>query len=234
MPAITWLDSEIWFPNPKKSLNDPDGLLCAGGDLSPDRLVMAYRSGIFPWYSEGQPILWWSPEQRCILQFDNLHISRSMRRVINSPLFRYTFNQDFKGVIEACAAPRNYSDETWIVTEMIQAYCRLHYLGIAHSIEVWEDEDLVGGLYGVAIGQCFFGESMFHRSTNASKYAFIKLAQHLESWGYRLFDCQIPNSHLASLGAVEISRPRFLSILEKHIDLEVNRAWTTEAIDKAM
>ena len=225
MAGLPWLDNTLWFPNPESALHEPNGLLCAGGDLSPERLTKAYMNGIFPWYSSNQPILWWSPDPRCILDFNHLHISKSMRRTLNKSTFSYSFDRCFKEVVEGCAEPRTYSDETWIVEEMIQAYCELHYLGVAHSIEVWQAQKLVGGLYGLSLGQCFFGESMFSREQNASKFAFIKLALALEQWGCKLFDCQLPNSHLSTLGATTVSRKDYLSILKKHIGVQSYFPW---------
>ncbi len=222
MLNLPWLDDSIWFPHPNSALSEPDGLLCAGGDLSAERLILAYKNGIFPWYSDGQPILWWSPGERCILDFNDLHISKSMRRTINSGAFCYTFDQDFLGVINGCAQPRSYCSETWITPEMISAYSKLHDLGYAHSIEIWKQEQLIGGLYGISIGSGFFGESMFSHVSNASKFAFIMLAQALKSWGYQLFDCQLHNRHLESLGAHVISRPKYLSILKKAVSKELN------------
>ena len=225
MSELAWLDQELSFPAPSSALHDPNGLLCVGGDLSPERLILAYRTGIFPWFSEEQPILWWSPDPRCTLNWENLKISRSMRRVINSGQFTYSFDQAFDQVIKACAEPREYSDDTWITSDMQKAYNHLHLLGFAHSIEVWHRERLVGGLYGIAIGRCFFGESMFSRQTNASKYAFITLAKHLQHWGYNLFDCQVPNPHLESLGARALPRAEFLTILAENIDQPLNHPW---------
>jgi leucyl/phenylalanyl-tRNA---protein transferase len=225
MSGLPWLDNTLWFPDPDSALFEPDGLLCAGGDLSEDRLVAAYMQGIFPWFSDHQPILWWSPDPRCILKFENLHISKSMRRVLKNPSFRFTFDTCFADVIRGCAEPRSYSEDTWIGEEMIEAYSELHLRGIAHSIEVWHAEKLIGGLYGISLGRCFFGESMFSREPNASKYALINLALSLEKWGCALFDCQLPNPHLSSLGATVISRKEFLKSLHKNIDSQSIFPW---------
>jgi len=227
MSGLPWLDDKIWFPDPERALCEPDGLLCAGGDLSEDRLIAAYRQGIFPWFCKDQPILWWSPELRCILDLDNLHISRSMKRTLNNPQLSYTFDQRFNEVVKGCMEPRSNSDETWITQDMLTAYNTLHKKGLAHSIEVWHQDQLIGGLYGVTLGRCFFGESMFSRKPNASKYAFIKLASHLKNWGCMLFDCQVPNSHLLSLGASVIPRKTFLLLLNKYRDGNSPFYWQT-------
>lgn len=218
MTGLPWLNHSLWFPPPNDALEDPNGLLCAGGDLKAERLIQAYKQGIFPWYCADQPILWWSPDPRCILRFNDLHIAKSMRRTLNDTRLSYTFDQYFQAVVKGCAQPRPYSEGTWITNEMIDAYCNLHQQGVAHSIEVWYEGELAGGLYGVSIGPCFFGESMFGRKPNVSKYAFIRLAQSLEAWGYRLFDCQVPNDHLLSLGATLIPRSDFLDLLKDHLD----------------
>ncbi|ABC29166.1 leucyl/phenylalanyl-tRNA--protein transferase [Hahella chejuensis KCTC 2396] len=225
MPALPWLDENLWFPHPDSALKDPNGLLCVGGDLHPARLRLAYENGIFPWFSEDQPILWWSPDPRCIIRHEDLHISRSMRRFLRNSGLTYSFDQHFTLVVQACAAPRSYSNETWITRDMLQAYSDLHQIGVAHSIEVWRESELVGGLYGLAIGRCFFGESMFSKETNASKAAFITLVRQLHAWGYRLIDCQVPNPHLLSLGACQISRKEFLSILEIEVRADFSHPW---------
>lgn len=221
MSQIPWLTQELWFPNVNQALTDPDGLLAAGGDLSIDRLLLAYSKGIFPWYSDGQPILWWSPHPRCLIDLEHLHISRSLKKALNKHTFRISFNEAFGSVIENCAKPREYSDETWILPEMVNAYRDLHDHGHAHSIEVWQMVDkkemLVGGLYGVSIGSCFFGESMFSRVTNASKIAFVYLVNQLTEWGYNLIDCQLENDHLTSLGAYLVGKEDFLAILNENV-----------------
>lgn len=199
----------IAFPNPE--LAEVDGLLAIGGDLSIERLELAYASGIFPWYSEEDPILWYSPPERCVLSPDQVNVSKSMRQVLNRKTFDITCNKDFEGVIHRCAGiPRRDQDGTWIHPEMQQAYLALHLIGKAHSIEVWQEGILVGGLYGVINGNVFCGESMFSLVTNASKAALIYLCR---GFNYTLIDCQIPNPHLMSMGATMISRKDYLNIL---------------------
>lgn len=198
-------------------MDEPDGLLAAGGDLSPERLLLAYSNGIFPWFSDDQPVLWWSPDPRCILRPEQIHVSRSLRRTLNQKRFRITADQDFVAVIELCADTRD--EGTWITEDMIHAYTRLHRLGYAHSIEAWNNQgQLVGGLYGIALGRCFFGESMFSLETNASKVLMVHLANQLAEWGYEIMDCQVESGHLMRMGAECISRTEFLSILEEHTD----------------
>ena len=206
------LISQLVFPPPE--LAEPEGLLAVGGDLSPERLLLAYSSGIFPWYNETDPILWWSPDPRCILEPNQLRISHRLARTLRRKTFAVTFDRCFNAVIEACGAVRTENGEgTWLSRDMIDAYRRLHTLGFAHSVECWQGEHLVGGLYGVALGRCFFGESMFHRQTDASKVAFVTLALRLREEGVELIDCQLPTAHLASLGAEEITRSDFLQRL---------------------
>lgn len=206
------LSDELIFPSPK--LAAQKGLLAVGGDLSQERLLLAYRMGIFPWYSENEPIMWWSPDPRLILYPDRLKISKSLKKVINKGDFDLTMDQDFKAVITACAESRTETNEgTWIVDDMIAAYCKLHKSGLAHSVEAWMDGQLAGGLYGVSIGRCFFGESMFTRISNASKVALVGLVKYLQSMDFHLIDCQVTTSHLLSFGAHEISRERFLDEL---------------------
>lgn len=204
-----------WFPNPETALPDPDGLLAGGGDLSSHRLLNAYRKGIFPWYQDGQPILWWSPSVRAVLHPDNLKISRSLRKTLRNKSFSLTCDTVFDQVIKACAAPRSYSQGTWITQEMQQAYAQLHLAGHAHSIETWHDGKLVGGLYGIAIGGCYFGESMFSCMSDASKVAFVCLIRHLQARQFRLIDCQMMTPHLESLGATPLERPLYLQTLQK-------------------
>jgi leucyl/phenylalanyl-tRNA--protein transferase len=180
-----------------------------GGDLSPTRLVNAYRHGIFPWYSDDQPILWWSPAPRCVLYPHAVHISRRLRRHYNQGRFSLTADQAFARVITACAGPRRDHDGTWITDEMLAAYIRLHELGVAHSVEVWIDDELAGGIYGLALGQVFFGESMFSKHQDASKIALVALCRQLQQWNFSLLDCQISNPHLLSMGARDISRVEF-------------------------
>ena len=195
----------------------PEGLLAVGGDLSSERLLEAYRRGIFPWYNPGQPILWWSPDPRAVLYPEKLRISRSLRKTLRRDHFRITFDRDFRAVMLACAAPRlqNPGGGTWITDDMVEAYCRLHELGDAHSVETRLGDRLVGGLYGVALGGVFFGESMFSRVTDASKVALVALARTLQARGFRLIDCQLPTDHLARLGAEAMARNRFLAELDQ-------------------
>jgi len=214
------------FPDPELAMEEPNGLLAIGGDLSAHRLVTAYRHGVFPWYNAGQPILWWSPDPRAVLFPDHLKISRSLGKVMRKGRYSVSYDQAFEDVVHACAAPRKGVDGTWISEEMAQAYIRLHLLGIAHSAECWEDGRLVGGLYGVTLGRVFFGESMFSRHRDASKVAFASLVQRLRQWGYLLIDCQVSSDHMASLGAVDLSRREFLDMLEQWSDLpDPDGAW---------
>lgn len=211
MTLLPWLEPDsLDFPPADQALADPNGLLAVGGDLSAQRLLAAYRQGIFPWYEEGQPLLWWSPDPRTVLAPRSAHLSRSMRKFLRRSEFTITFDRDFTAVVKACAAPRDYTDSTWITPSMQQAYSELHQLGHSHSVEVWEGTELVGGLYGVSLGKVFFGESMFGRRTNASKTAFLALAHQLQQLGCELIDCQMPTDHLNSLGAREISRSDFI------------------------
>lgn len=203
------------FPPVDGALTEPNGLLAVGGDLSPTRLLAAYRHGIFPWYNLGEPVLWWSPDPRLVLFPEKLKVSRSLRKTLQRGEFRVTFDQAFTQVINACAAPRKHGGGTWITPEMKAAYSRLHELGYAHSVESWYQEKLVGGLYGVAIGRVFFGESMFYRRTDASKAAFVTLVESLRRWQYALIDCQVRTNHLISLGAEEIPRRQFIRLLDK-------------------
>jgi len=201
------------FPDPAQALRDPNGLLAVGGDLSLRRLLNAYREGIFPWYGEGDPILWWSPDPRTVLTPSRLHRSRSLRKLLRQRTFSVTMDRDFPAVIRACAGPRVGSQGTWLLPEMISAYCGLHVHGVAHSIEVWQAGQLVGGLYGVAIGGVFFGESMFSRVDNASKVALVQLCDHLVGLGVELIDCQVLTSHMQRMGADLVTRERFLARL---------------------
>lgn len=208
-----YLTKDLVFPPVSKA--SEDGFLAIGGDLSPERLILAYKSGIFPWFEEGDPILWWSPNPRMVLFFEDLVVSKSMRNILNRDTFKVTFNQDFRGVISNCQKiKREGQHGTWITNEMIEAYCKLNELGIAKSVEVWQDDELVGGLYGVDLGNIFCGESMFSKVPNASKVAFIHWSRHLEANNYKLLDCQIYNPHLESLGCREIARDHFIEILK--------------------
>lgn len=218
---IDWLDDvNPIFPALNKALKEPNGLLAAGGNLEAQTLLLAYQQGIFPWYEPPDPILWWSPDPRCVLLPEQLHVSRSMRKTLSQSPFRLSCDKVFSEVMQACAAPRSYTDRTWISAEMLEAYSRLHQLGYAHSIEVWQDDELVGGLYGIALGGAFFGESMFSRRANASKFGFIHLAQTLFKAGFSLIDCQVSSPHMLSLGAADIRRRDFQLTLEKALTVE--------------
>ncbi|MEX2474828.1 leucyl/phenylalanyl-tRNA--protein transferase [Marinobacter sp.] len=218
MTSLPWIDPDhLWFPPAEEALDDPDGLLALGGDLSTERLILAYRNGIFPWFSDDQPILWWSPNPRCVLFPTEIHIPRSLRRTLNSRYFTTTANKDFSSVIRLCADTRD--EGTWITADMANSYAQLHQQGVAHSIEVWNPSGaLAGGMYGLAIGQCFFGESMFSLEANASKVLMVHLAHQLNEWGYQLIDCQVESSHLLKMGARTIPRREFLSILRAGVD----------------
>lgn len=218
MSALPWLDPDyLWFPPAEEALQEPDGLLALGGDLSPERLLHAYQHGIFPWFSDDQPILWWSPNPRCVLFPGEVHISRSLRRTLNQQPFSVTTDRAFRRVIHLCGSTR--PEGTWITDDMERAYIELHRQGHAHSIEAWNHRnELVGGLYGLAIGRCFFGESMFSLETNASKSILVHLCGELRRNGYQLMDCQVESPHLLRMGARTIPRSDFLSILERNID----------------
>lgn len=207
------LSEELRFPSPR--LANVDGLLAIGGDLTEQRLMLAYRMGIFPWYSEGDPLLWWSPDPRLVLFPDDFHVSRRLRRTLRKKTFHITFDTAFEQVVAGCAARRPKSGGTWIVPEMALAYQRLHWAGVAHSVEVWRDGSLAGGLYGVSLGGCFFGESMFSRASDASKAALDALIRFIQKRGFDLVDCQVTSGHLLRLGAKEVPRNMFLDILEK-------------------
>lgn len=203
------------FPPVELALDEPNGLLAVGGDLSPERLIKAYQLGIFPWFNHDQPILWWSPNPRAILFPEQLHVSRSLQKAIRRGSYKITLDQAFSEVMKACAAPRPQQADTWITPDMHNAYLRLHEMGIAHSVETWLDDKLVGGLYGLSIGQAFFGESMFSRASNASKIAFVYLVKQLQIWQFRLIDCQVSSEHLESLGATDIERKLFINLLQQ-------------------
>jgi leucyl/phenylalanyl-tRNA--protein transferase len=203
-------DPDEDFPDPEAALTEPNGLLAIGGCLSPRRLISAYQQGIFPWFNPGDPIFWWSPDPRLILNPAEIHLSRSLRKVLRKREYKTSFDQAFEEVIYACAASRKGNPTTWITESMVEGYLALHSLGHAHSVEAWYDGHLAGGLYGVSIGRVFFGESMFYRRSNASKVAFAVLAQSLKRWNFSLIDCQIQNEHLLSLGAKEIPRKEFI------------------------
>lgn len=208
-------DDDNFFPAAHTASSE--GLLAIGGDLHNDRLLSAYRQGIFPWYSGDQPILWWSPDPRAVLYLDNLKISRSLGKTLRSGKFKVTMDQQFVKVIRRCAEPRKKDQDggTWITTKMVRAYVNLHHLGFAHSVETWLEGELVGGLYGVALGRVFFGESMFSRVGDTSKTALVYLARQLQRWKFSFVDCQLPSEHVFSMGAKEIPRSRFLEELEQ-------------------
>ena len=206
---IPWLDSGDPFPEVERALAEPNGLLAAGADLSLPRLLDAYRNGIFPWFGHDQPILWWSPDPRMVLFPAELKVSRSLARTLRNARFEVRADTAFDAVIEGCRQPRRGESGTWITEEMAEAYGTLHRAGFAHSVETWLDDKLVGGLYGVALGRAFFGESMFARVSDASKVALVALARQLQHWGFGVIDCQMNTAHLASLGAREISRAEF-------------------------
>lgn len=214
------LDPAAPFPPTTHALRRPNGLLAWGGDLAPERLLAAYRLGIFPWYSEGEPILWWSPAPRCVIVPGNVHLSRRTRRRYNTGHFRITADHAFDQVIVACAEPRGGQHGTWITLEMQQAYSLLHQYGHAHSVEVWRDSSLAGGVYGLALGRMFFGESMFSRETDASKVALVALCKQLQRWDFGLLDCQVPNPHLASQGAMSLPRQAFEQTLQHLVQLQ--------------
>lgn len=215
-PGLHWISSSDpphAFPDIENALTEPDGLLAAGGDLSEDRLVFAYSRGIFPWFDDGQPILWWSPDPRCVIEPQDFHTPRRLRRALRSKGFEISFNCRFDEVIAACAGPRPGQHGTWITDDMATAYRGLHRQGWAHSVEVWLDDQLAGGLYGLAIGGVFFGESMYSETTNASKAALVALCQVLVQHDFSLLDCQVLSSHLLTLGAILMPRSRFKKIL---------------------
>jgi leucyl/phenylalanyl-tRNA--protein transferase len=212
---IPWLGRAHVFPPLDSALPEPNGLLAAGGDLSPLRILASYRQGIFPWFGAGDPILWWSPDPRMVLYPSEIKISRSLRKTLRRGDYEIRVDESFRAVMEACAQPRDGQPGTWILQEMIDAYCRLAALGHAHCVETWRDGEMIGGLYGVAIGRAFFGESMFSRAADASKVALVHLARQLERWQFGPIDCQMRTSHLESLGARQISRSSFSHALEQ-------------------
>jgi leucyl/phenylalanyl-tRNA--protein transferase len=215
--VIPWLRGNAPFPPVEKALQSPNGLLCAGGDLSTERLLAAYRHGIFPWFSEGDPILWWSPDPRMVLFPEELKVSRSLRKTVARGTFEIRVDTAFEQVMRACAEPRDGQGGTWIVPEIVAAYTELHRMGFAHSVEAWREGQLAGGLYGVSLGRAFFGESMFARETDASKVALVALVERLRARDYAVVDCQQNTHHLASLGAREIPRAAFSQLLQESI-----------------
>jgi leucyl/phenylalanyl-tRNA--protein transferase len=215
---IVWLnpsDPTDAFPDVENALTEPDGLLAAGGDLGAERLLAAYSRGIFPWYDDGQPILWWSPDPRCVLKPEDLHVSRRLRQQLRNSTAELRFNHAFHEVIRACAGERKSQQGTWITSDMIGAYERLHADGWAHSIEVWQDDELAGGLYGLCIGKVFFGESMYSASANASKMALLGLTKHMQAFDLQLIDCQVVSPHLITLGACVMPRREFTQLIDK-------------------
>jgi leucyl/phenylalanyl-tRNA---protein transferase len=215
---LYWVSNNIiadHFPPVETALSDPDGLLAIGGDLTPERLINAYSTGIFPWYSKGQPVLWWSPDPRCILIPGEVQISKSLNKTLKKGIFEVTFNQSFQTVINKCAQPRNGNPDTWITEEIIKAYSKLELMGKIISVETWHKGKIVGGLYGVSIGKVFFGESMFSNMSDASKIALVKLSSNLMDKGYELIDCQIFSKHLQSLGAKTVPRKLFSDMLNR-------------------
>jgi leucyl/phenylalanyl-tRNA--protein transferase len=216
---IPWLNTDEAFPPLAKALREPNGLLAAGADLSPERLLAAYRQGIFPWYSPGQPILWWSPDPRMVLFPSELKVSRSLAKRMRKDDYEIRFDTAFRQVMLQCAlTERPGQDGTWITSDIVEGYCRLHGLGHAHSVETWMEGELVGGVYGVAIGRMFYGESMFHHVTDASKLAFVHLVRRLHDQAFGMLDCQMKTAHLASLGAREVSRDEFSQRLSELVN----------------
>jgi len=223
MKTVTWLspqDAPDWFPPLEQALDEPPGLLAAGGDLSPARLIAAYQRGIFPWYSPGQPVLWWSPDPRAVLFPDEFKCARSLAKRLRNGGFEVAVDRDFSATIDACAAPRSHAPGTWITSEMRSAYLRLHRLGLAHSVESWRGGELAGGLYGVRLGGVFFGESMFSRERDASKVALAHLVGMCPRNEIAVIDCQLPSPHLASLGSRNLPRRQFQALLREHISPE--------------
>lgn len=219
MSGIFWIppgSAAASFPDVRFALREPNGLLAAGGDLNPERLIYAYKHGIFPWYSEGEPILWWSPDPRAVIAPDQVYISRSLRKTLKRQIYHVTLDTAFRRVIDACAQPRHYGPGTWLTPPLRDALTELHHQGYAHSVECWLDDNLVGGLYGLAFGKVFFGESMFSTQSDASKVAFVHLCWQLARWDFALIDCQVESPHMKSLGAVPLARKDFIELLDKY------------------
>ena len=230
--SFPYLDETEFFQFPSVTKASPEGIVAMEGNLSPGMLLSAYKQGIFPWYSEGEPILWWSPDPRMVLFPEKIHISKSMHRSFKRGRFSFSMDNNFREVVNSCGGiPRKHEDGTWITSEMKNAYTHLHELGWAHSMEVWEDNELVGGLYGLSIGSVFFGESMFSRKTDASKAAFIMLARILGNLGFTMIDCQLYTPHLESLGAVKIDRQKYLNLLNSGLKADTRRGNWSNLID---
>ena len=227
---IPWLEPGDPFPPVDTALRDPDGLLAAGLELTPQRILDAYRQGIFPWFSEGQPVLWWSPDPRMVLVPAEIRITLSMRKVLRNRPYEVRCDTAFEAVMRACAEPRDGQAGTWISDHMIAAYGALHMQGWAHSVETWVDGELAGGLYGLALGKMFYGESMFSRARDTSKIALVHLARYLESQGYALIDCQMNTAHLASMGGREIARSEFCRVLSQSVQSAHPRRWRPDEI----
>ncbi|AER56534.1 leucyl/phenylalanyl-tRNA--protein transferase [Pseudoxanthomonas spadix BD-a59] len=235
LPFLLDPSADAPFPDPRLALREPDGLLAIGGDLEPQRLLNAYRAGVFPWYSQGQPLLWWSPDPRTVFGTDRVHLSARFRRQLRTSNWVLRADTAFAQVMSACAhAPRPGQDGTWITPRMLDAYTALHRLGHAHSMEVWDGQALVGGIYGVAIGQMFFGESMFSAVSGGSKAALAGLARILAGWGWPLIDAQVDNDHLRRMGAEQWRRERFLALVDRQVALDAPaQAWTARIGDLA-
>ena len=218
------------FPPVESAWDEPNGLLAVGGDLSPRRLLNAYRHGIFPWFGPREPIYWWSPDPRAVLYPSRIRITRSLRKSMRNKGYQLHFNRNFPAVVRACAAPRNYTNGTWITDDMFAAYCRLHQAGHAHSVEVYDasDTELLGGLYGLAVGGVFCGESMFSREADTSKMALVALAWHLQKWGFVAIDCQMSNPHLRAMGAESISRKAFVQMLAENSHIHHTTDWSLD------
>ncbi len=229
---IPWLEALKNFPDTGTALSEPNGLLCAGGDLEPQTIISAYSKGIYPWFSDDQPILWWSPDPRMVLFPKEFKVSKSLAKTVRSGKFEVRFDTAFADVIAGCAEPREPDGGTWIVPEMQEAYASLHELGVAHSVESWQNEKLVGGLYGVALGRMFFGESMFARETDASKVALVAMVEKLKRDGFELIDCQQETRHLARFGARPIPRQEFVQRLQELINLGQSHSnWRVENVE---
>ena len=230
MPYL--LSDELTFPNPRNAWEENNGLIAVGGDLSPERLMLAYQHGIFPWFSDQDPILWWSPNPRTVLYLDELKVSRSLQKSIRNKGYEVYLNRDFEAVIQACAESRKDQEGTWITDEMLDAYISLHAMGIAHCVSVYHDKTLIGGLYGPSLGPFFFGESMFSYKTDASKVGLFYLVNYLKAKDFKLIDCQLSNPHLSSLGARDISRDQFLDCLESQVHKPQPKIWRPQMLSE--